>query len=239
MTPLQTIRLHEAAIRRLAAQFSVQTGGAADREDLLQDGFVALLEMQFDENQPTRQRHGYVEQRMRGAMLDSLRRSDPCPRSVRKTLRVIADASRQLTAQLGRSPTDAEIAAAAGLSLSAYFAARHAAYVAALGPPRADEIEDNTEVDEVFAAQYGAQSFRSPLDSAALDEIRQHVAAAVDALPPRLRHILVSRLLQERTQAELAAELGVTVSRVSQLQKEAITRLRAALEDSTARVSHR
>jgi RNA polymerase sigma factor for flagellar operon FliA len=231
---LQTVRLHEAAVRRLAAQFSAHTGSAVDREDLAQDGFVALLEMQLDETQPELKRHGYVEHRMRGAMLDSLRHTDPCPRSVRRTLRAIAKADTHLSAQLGRRPTDAETAAEAGISLETYFAARHAAHVTtpALAPD--EGYEDRVTVDEVYLVQRAIEP-GNPLDAAMLGEAASELRSAIESLPARYRHALLARYVYERRGEDIAAELGVTAGRISQMQKEAIRRLREALTEPTGR----
>jgi len=223
---LQTIRLHEAAVRRLASQFSAQTG--RDREDLAQDGFVALLEMQIDDKLPELQQHSYVEYRMRGAMLDSLRHADPCTRSVRRTLRTIAAADRSLTAQFGRAPTANEVAEAAGIPLEAYFAARHAAHVATPAPPPDEGMEDYQAFDEALLGRHTASVFGDPADVATHAELRRRIATALDTLPARLRHILLARMT-DRTLRDIATELGITESRVCQLQKEAIRRLRAAL----------
>jgi RNA polymerase sigma factor for flagellar operon FliA len=229
MTPLQTLQLHEAAVRRLAGQFAAHAGSSVDREDLAQDGFLALLEMQIDDTQPELQRHAYVEQRMRGAMLDSLRATDPCPRQVRRTLRAIAQAEAHLTALNGGRPTDAEIAAEAGVPLEKYFAARHAAHVTTPAAAPDEGFEDRVTVDELFLAQHARSATGDPADLATQAELRRRVAAALDTIPARLRHILLARMT-DRTLREIAGELGVTESRVCQLQKEAIRRLREALK---------
>lgn len=229
MKPLQKIRAHEAAVRRLSAQYSRLSG--ADREDLAQDGFVALLEMGLADDAPELMRHGYVEQRMRGAMLDALRSMDRCPRHQRKILRTIAIAEARLSAQLDRRPTDAELAGEAGLSLKEYFAARAAAHRSAQIPEPDETGEDRKPVDEVFLVQQGAES-RDPADAATSAELRKQLAAAIDALPVRHRHVLVARVLCDRQLEEIGADLGVSGSRVCQMQKEALQMLRRALSDS-------
>ncbi|CAE6838633.1 sigma-70 family RNA polymerase sigma factor [Paraburkholderia nemoris] len=232
MTPLQTIALHGPAVRRIAATVCSSTNGIADRDDLAQDGFVALLEMQIDASLPESQRHCYVEQRLRGAMLDNLRHADSCPRSVRRTLRAIARANEHLIDALGRLPTDGEIAAEAGIPLETYFAARYAAHVTtpALAPD--EGYEDRVTVDEIYLVQCAVEA-SNPLDAAMLTEAGRRIGPAIESLPARYRHALLARYVHERCGEDIAAELGVTASRVSQMQKEALRRLREAFAEQT------
>ena len=237
MTPLQTVRLHGSAVRRIAATVSNSTRGIADRDDLAQDGFVALLEMQINAALPASQRHCYVEQRLRGAMLDSLRHADSCPRSARRMLRAIARADRRLSAQLGRRPTDAEIAAEAGISLETYFAARHAAHISTPTAAPDEDFEDRVMVDDVYLVQAGLSVSGDPLDNATSSETARRLGSAINELPPRLRHVLLARYVHERLGEEIAAELGVTASRISQMQKEAVRRLREALTEQISPIA--
>lgn len=237
MTPLQTVRLHEVAVRRIAASVSNSTNGIVDRDDLAQDGFVALLEMQFTECDE-RQRHGYVEQRMRGAMMDGLRRSDSCSRHARRVLRAIAKADARLTDLHGRRLTDAELAAEAGVSLEMYFSARHAAHVATPAAAPDEDAEDRVSVDEIYLVQ-GAVESSNPLEGAMSSEAARRLGAAINELPPRYRHVLLARYVHERRGEDIAAELGVTASRISQMQKEAIRRLRVALTEQISSLQDR
>ncbi|MDR6381814.1 sigma-70 family RNA polymerase sigma factor [Paraburkholderia caribensis] len=229
MTPLQTIRLHGKAVHRLASVLSAASGGLADREDLEQEGFLALLEMRVESEAPDRQRHGYVEQRVRGAMQDSLRRADPCTRQARRTLRAIAAAEARLSTQTERRPTHTEIASEAGLSLEAYFAARHAAHVTTPLPPSDEGAEDRQTIDAVFLAQHATSALDDPLDVLMSQDLQRRFVAAIDALPARFRHVMVERLVHKRSLKDIASDLGVTESRVCQMQKKAAERLRAVL----------
>jgi RNA polymerase sigma factor for flagellar operon FliA len=163
----------------------------------------------------------YAATRVRGAVLDELRGIDWASRSVRRRARDLDATRSQLASILGRSPSSQEVAEAVGMTLG--------------------EVAQNDE--DIARAQVlslqGAQdaSLDDVLPSAGptpeqLVEHRERLAYLIEAvaeLPERLRIVVSDYFLDERPMAEIAAELGVTESRVSQMRAEALVLLRDAM----------
>jgi RNA polymerase sigma factor for flagellar operon FliA len=192
------------------------------RDDLTSAGLAALVQASksFDSSRGVPFAR-YASTRVRGAILDELRGVDWASRSVRRKARDLDATRSQLSSILGRAPEPAEVAEAAGMTLAEI----------------AQNDEDITRA-QVLSLQ-GAQdaSLDDVLPSAGptpeqLVEHRERLAYLVEAvaeLPERLRIVVSDYFLEERPMAEIAAELGVTESRVSQMRAEALVLLRDAL----------
>jgi RNA polymerase sigma factor for flagellar operon FliA len=163
---------------------------------------------------------GYASTRIRGALLDELRSLDWASRSVRTKARLVEERSNALTVQLGRQPTPAEVAEHLGL--------------AATDVERIVEDVNRAVIvhyDAVSAAQ-GDPDELLPAGGSAPDEVlvererRGYLRDAVEALPDRLRMVVEGYFFQERLMQDIADELGVTESRVSQMRAEALVLLR-------------
>src|SRR5690606_25925373 len=121
--------------------------------------------------------------------------------------REITEVSDQLTGTLGRTPTREELAGAMGSSVEEVDAARGAADVRVLSM----EGFDGSIAETVVSADAG------PEDSLLTGERLEYLRAAVESLPERLRHVVTELFFHDRPVVELAEELGVTQSRISQL----------------------
>lgn len=161
----------------------------------------------------------WARQRMRGALLDELRSRDWAGRTVRGNVKRLQGVEDELSLTLGHTPSAEEIAAHANIEL------------ARLKEVRADE---NAAVllnyDSVFvdAAEHEALADvdEDPTLQLLQRETRGYLIDAVVALPERLRQVIVGVYFEDRPMAELAAELGVTESRISQMRAEAVALLR-------------
>ena len=165
----------------------------------------------------------YARRRMQGALLDDLRSRDWASRGVRAAARKVRSVTDELTVTLGRTPTEGEAAAAAGLSAN-------------------DVSRLNEDVHRATVLNYDSV-FRDSEDCDALStaeadpgevilrrERRAYLRDAVAALPERLRTVVVGCFFEERPMLDLARELGVTESRVSQMKAEALGLLREGLD---------
>ena len=196
-----------------------------DREDLMSAGLLALAQAarSFDPARGVRFA-SYAATRVRGALLDELRSLDWASRSVRRRARQVDEARGSLAVTLGRPATDLEVASALGIGASEL--AAHRDDVARASVASLDGL-DGRAVDRLLPSA-GA----TPLDALVDRERIAYLRDAVDELPERLRAVVRGYYFAERPMAEIAAELGVTDSRISQLRAEAVKLLRGALTAS-------
>src|SRR5829696_8871872 len=153
--------------------------------------------------------------RIRGALLDELRDADWASRSVRSRARRLQQVAEELTGRLGRAPSEPELAAGLGTDVRAV--------QKLLGDVhRATVLNYESIVADGDADDLLPSGDRAP-DHVLVDrERRAYLADAVLALPERLRVVVIGYFYEERPMLEIAGELGVTESRVSQLRAEAL-----------------
>jgi RNA polymerase sigma factor for flagellar operon FliA len=170
----------------------------------------------------------YAQFRIRGAILDSLRSLDWSPRDLRRKGRAAEEAVRILTARLGRSPGETEIAAEMGLCLEEY--------QSLLGDLKGLEIgtlhvERNEDSGEEEIAYLPGRPEEDPLFCCLRGELQEKLTSAIERLPERERLVMTLYYFEELTMREIGLALGVVESRVSQIHTSAVVHLRAALQD--------
>lgn len=193
-----------------------------NRDDLVSAGMTALVQagQAYDAARGVPFSR-YAATRIRGALLDELRSVDWASRSVRRRARDLDETRARLATSLGRTPSNTEVASALGVPL--------------------DEVVAN-DTDVARASVLSLQAAREgmlddllvgsePDPSAQIEHREQlgYLLAAVEELPERLRLVVREYFLNERPMAEIAEELGVTESRISQLRAEAMVLLRDAV----------
>lgn len=193
-----------------------------NRDDLTSAGLTALVQAAraYDEERGVPFER-YAATRIRGAILDELRSVDWASRSVRRRARDVQETRSRLAATLGRTPSTAEVAVAMGLSASEVTANDddvHRAQVLSL------QGSTTADLDELVPTRAP-----SPEQLVEHRERLEYLVAAVAELPERLRKVVEDYFFAERPMAEIAAELGVTDSRISQMRAEALVLLREAL----------
>jgi RNA polymerase sigma factor FliA len=195
-----------------------------DRDDLYGAGAAALVDAgrTFDAGRGV-EFPAFAAKRVRGAMLDELRQWDWAARSVRTKHRRLSCAVEALEVKLGRTPCASEVATALGITTDQLHRTESDTGRATV---RSLEDVDPTGIHEVAAAT------TTPADVVVAREVHRYLQAAVDALPERERHAVASYYLHERPMREIAAELGVTESRVSQLCRRGTALLRESLGPS-------
>lgn len=192
------------------------------RDELMSAGYAALAQAAkaYDAERGAGF-FAYASTRIRGAILDELRGMDWASRSVRRRARQLDEARERLAVKLGHAPTDAEVAE--DLGISAGELAAHRDDVSRASVMSLQGFDDGA-VDEMLPA--------STLTPEAVIERRERLGYLHDAvatLPEKLRAVVQGYFFAERPMAEIAAELGVTESRVSQLRAEAVALLRDAI----------
>ena len=216
----------EALARRMAATMP----HSIDLSDLVQDGVIGLIDAaeRFDEGRGIKF-ETFAERRIRGAMIDALRK-DAWPRGVRRVRRELEAAREKLRVTLGHEPSLADLAQEIGADEKR------------LGKTivRINTIEstsplsrgDNVDESRLPAVLVPAEPER-PDRAYEKSEVRERVKGAVDSLPPREQRVIALYYYSEVTMKEIGAELGVNESRVSQLHARALRRLREALGADT------
>lgn len=193
------------------------------RDDLISAGHLALVLASRAYDASTGVPFArYAALRIRGALLDELRSMDWASRGARQRARSLDDTRDRLTAALGRTPTRDELAKELGTDVAAVDQARQDSERRVLSI----EGTANPIADIVADAAPG------PEESLLVSERLRYLRAAVQTLPDRLRAVVQGLFIEERSVAELAEELGVTQSRISQLRTEALSLLRDGMNAS-------
>lgn len=216
------VREHMPLVGHVVREVLGRVPGHVSRDDLTAAGLLALVQVirTYDPHRGVPLGR-YAVQRIRGAVLDELRGLDWASRSVRRRQRELDGVRAELAAALRRTPTVDEVATAAGLS-----AAEMAAH----------------DTDVSRASVLSLQGFGPAVDDLVPSHqpdpgevlvVRERLAClhdAIDLLPERLRIVVRGYFLAERPMAEIAVELGVTESRISQMRAEALLLMREALQ---------
>lgn len=207
---------HTPMVKRITRQLASQVGGAMDREDMEQIGLMGLLDALRRYGQPDEKFAAYAAMRVRGAILDELRRQDWRPRTVRQDSHKLRDAIRTLTRKLGREPQEAEVLAATGISHEAYHAFR---------------LDENAETlasfDELIH-ELSDQASASPTPEAEYLR-RRSIEQALLSLDEREQRVIQLYYEFELSFKEIAAVLGLTDARVCQINKAALKKMRDVL----------
>jgi RNA polymerase sigma factor for flagellar operon FliA len=219
---------HAPLVKRLAHQMKAKLPPSVEVDDLVQAGMMGLLDAinRYEENHGA-QFETYAVLRIRGAMLDELRSSDWMPRSTRANMRKVEQAMATLQQQLGRPPSESEVAKSLKLSL--------ADYQDLLGDSGGHQLlyyEDfhDDEGGDSFLDRHAVDD-ADPLKSLLDTDFRQTVIDAIDALPPREKMLMGLYYEEELNLKEIGAVMGVSESRVSQLHTQAVARLRTYLRE--------
>ena len=217
------IRRFLPMVRRIAWHVHGTGRPGIEIEDLVQSGLVALTECAQRHQGPGEDGFAaYAKMRVRGAMVDLIRRTAPLSRGAagrRKALRLQED---QLRAQLGREASSAELAAAMGIDEGELAMLRSSSE-----PLRFDSIEEVYSDSDIAFADDRPDSLSLLAD----EEMRGSVIAAIQALPQRLQTVIQLYFVEELNLSEIAEVLSVSIPRVHQLKSQALGQLRKALGD--------
>jgi RNA polymerase sigma factor for flagellar operon FliA len=213
----RALREYAPLVKRVVRQLSAQASAVMDREDMEQIGLMGLLEALRRYGLPDGGFGAFAALRVRGAILDELRRQDWRPRTVRQDGHKTRDALRALTRQLGREPAEAEILAHLKLTPRQYQDFLQAEV--------AEELASFDELVEELAQL--PSEHRSP---EAQLMVTRSIAQALSALNEREQKVIQLYYEFDASLKEIAAVLDLTEARVSQINKAALGKMRAFLQ---------
>jgi RNA polymerase sigma factor FliA len=222
------IREHAPLVKRIAHHLLNRLPDSVQVDDLIQAGMLGLLEAikNFDASQGA-SFETYAGIRIKGAMLDEVRRSDWTPRSVHKNSRMISEAIQAIESKTQSEAKDGEIARHLGLAVDEYNRMLQDSTSCRLFS--VDELADNE--DRHFDVPGGEDD--EPLTGLVRDGFQQALASAIMHLPERERLVVSLYYDDELNLREIGEVLNISESRVSQICTQAVLRLRSRLSEWT------
>jgi RNA polymerase sigma factor for flagellar operon FliA len=219
---------HADLVKRIAYHVVSRMPPNVEVDDLIQSGMIGLLDA-AKHYSPTKGANfqTYAGIRIRGAMLDEIRKSDWTPRSVNRSMRELSEVVRKLENAGGREAKSAEIAAAMNLSMEEYRKLLQDAAscrVFSLDQMRSSD-DESTPSDHTRDEQPG------PFERAEDAGFRDALSSAISGLPKRENLVLSLYYDEEMNLREIGAVLEVSESRVCQIHAQALVRLRARLAE--------
>ncbi|MFK5914926.1 MAG: RNA polymerase sigma factor FliA [Woeseiaceae bacterium] len=219
------IDLHAPLVRRIACHLISRLPATVLLEDMVQAGMIGLLEAtsKYDETQGA-SFETYAGIRIRGSMLDEIRKNDWAPRSVHRKAREVAEAVRIIENEHGRDARDVEIAETLDMSLGEYYKIlQDNSYHKVLSVDDTSSITGETMLDSVSDNAPGI------LDGMHNDDVHRLLSEAIAGLPERERLVMSLYYDEELNLREIGAVMGVSESRVSQIHSQAIIRLQSRM----------
>ena len=220
----ELVKQHAPLVKRIAYHLIARLPHTVEVNDLIQEGMIGLLDASQNYNvDQGASFETYAGIRIRGAMLDEIRRNNWAPRSVHRKAREIATAIQEIEQREGRHAQDTEIAQSIGITTQEYHqqlydSAGHQVF-------SLDEFNDH---DESLAHPI-SQNQLEPEQEVQQGGFQQALAGAIDKLPERERLMMSLYYNDELNLKEIGEVLNVSESRVSQIHSQTIIRLRASL----------
>lgn len=213
-------------VQDIANKMAIRLPPNISRDDLVGFGVIGLYDAidKFDADKNVKFRT-YAYARIKGQMLDELRKMDWVPRSVRENVRKVGNAMRTLEIKLGREPEDKEIAEELGVDIEAYYDLLAKAQGTAL--LSLDYVLPN---GAGTLGTYQPSRERSPLEAIKSKELKAVVAKALKKLNEKEQLVLSLYYYEEMTLKEIAKILDLTEARISQIHSKAIIKLRSKLK---------
>lgn len=220
--PAQLVETHMPLVRKIAWHVHGRVSTAIDIEDLVQIGMVALVEAANGYEDRGHAFATYAGMRVRGAMIDHLRRHANQCRSGMAKRKEIAKARAELEARLGRAATETELGQHMGLDPASFRELADAA-----------EAVRHESLDEVYSDQsmWFADLEAGADETLDKDRLREALAEAIRSLPQREAMVLQLYFVEEMNLEEIGRVLDIGAARVCQIKKSALDKVRGLLAD--------
>lgn len=222
----QVVTKHVQLVKRIAQHLLGRLPPCVQLEDLIQSGMIGLLEASknYDFSKGA-SFETYASIRIRGSMLDEIRKGDWAPRSVHRNTRRIAEAIREIENQTGRDPRSVEVAQNLNMNLDEY----HQLLQESNGSRMFAFYDVGLSEDSM--AEGMSVTSPSPFDGLQQDDFKQSLSKGIETLPERERMVLKLYYDEELNLRQIGEILGVSESRVSQIHSQATLRLQTRLKE--------
>ncbi len=225
-TAHELVRTHAGLVKRIAHHLKGRLPASVQIEDLIQAGMIGLLEASknYDDTKGA-SFETYSGIRIRGSMLDEIRKGDWAPRSVHRNTRRITQAIRKIENLTGRDAKDFEVAQELEIALDEY----HKMLQDSVGT-RIFGFDDVGVTEDIVSDGISGY-FPNPLEGLQKTDFHKNLAKGVASLPERERLVLALYYDEELNLREVGSVLGVSESRVSQIHSQAMLRLQSRMKD--------
>ncbi len=216
-------------VKLVAGRLSMYLGYNVEYEDLCSYGIFGLIDAidKFDSMKEVKF-ETYASLRIRGSILDQIRKMDWIPRTIRQKQKQIDSVMKQIEQEKGRQATDLEIAEGLGISEDEFYDWQSQMKITGL--VSLDEfMESGSDVPQGYGGT--TAHFDSPEENIEKQELYQMLAEALKLLTEKEQQIVTMYYYQEMTLKEIANVLEVSESRISQLHTRAISKMRTKLGD--------
>ncbi len=218
----ELVTRHATLVKRIAYHLLSRLPSCVQAEDLIQAGMIGLLEAarNYDASQGA-SFETYAGIRIRGSMLDEIRKGDWAPRSLHRKIREISQAIREIEAKHSRDAKDTEVAEQLNMPLDEYHRTlREASTHQILS-------FDDLPSKEAKMVEGLSGKLPGPLENLISDDMKQVLAKAIESLPERERLVMSLYYDEELNLRETGEVLGVSESRVCQIHSQALIRLKS------------
>jgi RNA polymerase sigma factor for flagellar operon FliA len=228
------LREHLPLVRHIARRLHEKLPRHVPIDDLVNAGVVGLMDAFRKFNTDKHVQFGsYAKFRIRGAILDNLRELDWGPRDLRRQSRQIEEAHNKLQCELGRSPTEPELAFELRLTLTEIRKLLRDIDALEICSVRFMSADGGTEID--ITEHLSGSNQDNPLLQCLNSEKKHLIAQAISELPEKEGTVVKLYYFEELTMKEVGIALGIGESRVSQIHSMAVTRLKARMAQSAGR----
>lgn len=224
------IESHLPMVKIIALKIAARLPRGIDLDDLIHAGVLGLIDAagRFDPAQEVKFAT-FASARVRGAILDELRHQDWASRTLRQKIKDVEGAYGRLERQLGRPPAEEEVAASLAMGLADFHRLLDDAKGLGTGVYRFARLDDAALTGEQTLTYFHDEGSQSPALEMERQQMKKLLAGLVESLPEREKLVLNLYYMEDLNLKEIAAVLGLTESRISQIRTSAILRLRARI----------
>ncbi len=217
--PDELIRQHTALVRRIASHICSRLPANVELDDLFQEGMTGLLDaIQRYKPQPNLSFEAYASTRIRGAIYDACRRDDLLPRHQRDKLDQLEKTTRRLEQQLGRVPSEQEVADTLEMPLEDYHGI-------------VDSLVNVMPLDDVPEDMLPTDPYGDPMQLLASRQFMLRMVDILKRLPDKQQMVMALHYQEDLSYREIAAVMNLTPGRISQLHTQAMIAIRALMAE--------